>query len=246
MTLSPERYIEAIATESRAFAGAARRDLDATVPSCPEWSVRDLVEHLGEVQRFWTEIASRGITDPAELGDWDETREKPPQGTDVVEWFEGGARALIDLLAVLDLERRIWTWSRERTAAFVPRRMAHEASVHRWDAENAVGVAAPVEPDVAADGIDELLHVYLLAVAPLEQPPGSSVHVHTTDIEGEWLVRLDEEPVLGCEHAKGDAALRGPASDVLLALWGRLPPEAVETHGDTKVLADLRGFLRLE
>lgn len=246
MTLAKERYVEAIAAESRAFSDAARRDLEATVPSCPEWSVNDLVVHLGEVQRFWTEIASRGITDPAELGDWDETREKPPQGTDVVEWFEGGARALIDLLAVLDLERRIWTWSRGRTTAFVPRRMAHETSIHRWDAENAVGDAEPIEPGVAADGIDELLFVFLPAVAPLDSPPGTSVHIHTTDVEGEWLVRLEEEPVLTREHAKGDAALRGPASDVLLALWGRLPPEAVEIHGDLKAVDDLRGFLRRE
>ena len=247
MTLSHERYLEAIAAESKAFVEAARHDLGAPVPSCPGWTVERLAAHLGEVHRFWTGIASQGLTDLDEVRHWGRTQEQPPEdGAAVVEWFEDGARALIDLVAVLDPKRHIWTWSPETTAAFVPRRMAQETAVHRWDAQNASGNPSSIAPDLAADGIDELLFIFLLAEAPLEEAPGTSLHIHTTNDEGEWLVRLETEPVLKREHAKGDAALRGDASEVLLALWGRLDLSEVEVIGDRGVVDDLRGRLDLE
>ena len=118
--------------------------------------------------------------------------------------------------------------------------------MHRWDAQNAVGDPSDIANDLAVDGIDELLFVWLPTAAPLQEPPGTSIHIHTTDSDGEWLAVLDEEPVVTREHAKGDAALRGPASDVLLYLWDRIEPPSLEIHGDRAALDRFRSVFDLE
>lgn len=241
MTLSHERYLEAIEKESAALTEAARGNLDAHVPTCPAWNMSDLLGHLGEVQRFWGEMAERALEDPDAAQNHD-----PPDGVDLVEWFEESTGNLLGSLDGSDLDRPMWSWSRVKTVSFVPRRMAQETAMHRWDAQNAVGDPADIDGDLAVDGIDEFLFVWLLATAPLEDPPGSSVHIHTTDVAGEWLAVLDEEPVVTREHAKGDAALRGPASDVLLYLWGRIAPSTLEIHGDPATLDQFRSVFDLE
>ena len=240
MTLSHERYLEAIEKESAALLDAARGNLDAHVPSCPGWNMSDLLGHLGEVQRRWNEIAARGLTDPRDTEDHD-----PPEGVDLIEWFGEGPRLLVDTLADADLEQQIWSWSPVKKVGFVPRRMAQETAVHRWDAQNAVGDPSDIDSDLAADGIDELFYVWLPARASLKEQPRTTVHIHTTDTDGEWLIVLDEEPIVTREHAKGDAALRGPASDVLLYLWGRIDASSLEIHGDPAVPEQFRSVFDL-
>jgi uncharacterized protein (TIGR03083 family) len=241
MTLAHERYLDAIEKESAALLETASGNLDAYVPSCPEWTMSDLLDHLGEVQRRWNEMAARALTDPRDCQNHD-----PPEGVDLIEWFGEGPRLLLGTLAEADLEQPMWSWSAVKKVGFVPRRMAQETAVHRWDAQNAVADPSDIDADLAADGIDELMYVWLPTMAPLEEPPGKSVHIHTTDAVGEWLAVLDEEPVVTREHAKGDAALRGPASDVLLYLWGRTDASTLDVHGDLAVLEQFRSVFDLE
>jgi uncharacterized protein (TIGR03083 family) len=241
MTLAHERYLDAIEKESAVLLEAARGNLDAHVLSCPEWTMSDLLAHLGEVHRFWNEMAGRALTDPGDSENHD-----PPGGVDLIEWFGEGSALLVNTLGGADLERPMWSWSRVKKVGFVPRRMAQETAVHRWDTQNAVGDPSGIEADLAADGIDELMSVWLPAMAPLKEPPKTSVHIHTTDTDGEWLVVLNEEPVVTREHAKGDAALRGPASDVLLYLWGRIDASTLDIHGDLAVLEQFRSVFDLE
>ena len=216
MTLAHERYLEAIEKESAALLDAARGNLDAHVPSCPEWTherpARSPAVRCTASGTRWPEGL---LTNPRDSEDHD-----PPEGVDLIEWFGEGPGLLVSTLADADLEQPMWSWSPVKKVGFVPRRMAQETAVHRWDAQNAVGDPSDIDADLAADGIDELMYVWLPAQARLEEPPKTSVHIHTTDADGEWLAVLDKEPAVTREHAKGDAALRGPASDVLLFLWG--------------------------
>ena len=113
--------------------------------------------------------------------------------------------------------------------------------MHRWDAEHAVGTASPVDDQLAADGIDEFLTV----LAPYRFAPhdgidiGGSLHLHCTDVDGEWTIHTDDG-VYRVErgHAKGDVAVRGPASQLLLVVFQRLRPEAdgVEVFGAPEIL----------
>ena len=121
---------------------------------------------------------------------------------------------------------------------WVVRRMAHENGIHRWDAENAVGEPEPLDAELARDGVDEILDVAWRyhRTGPVTVFPSSTLHLHRTDGDGEWLLSsADDQLVVEHQHAKGDAAVRGTASDLNLLVWGRRQP-ALEVFGDQAVL----------
>ena len=112
--------------------------------------------------------------------------------------------------------------------------MAHENAIHRWDVENAVGEAAPIDGDLARDGVNEILDVAwrYQSRGPVTGYPSSTLHLHCTDGEGEWLLSSeDDRLVVAREHAKGDVAARGTASDLVLLVWGRRLA-GIEVFGD--------------
>ncbi|CAN0485056.1 unnamed protein product, partial [Phaeothamnion confervicola] len=151
----------------------------------------------------------------------------------------GAAASVIDALRTTELDVAVWNWTgSNQTVGWVLRRMAQEMAIHRADADAAAGRPTDIEPALASDGIDEFLNGFLWWVKPDAEPVAGSVHIHCTDVAGEWTVRehdggFDVTP----EHAKGDCALRGPASDLLLALWRRQPLSSVDVVGDTDVAA---------
>lgn len=191
----------------------------------------DLVGHLGGVHRWVIQtVGAKSFTGPPP---------SPDEGTDVLSWFNEGADTLVSTLSALDPHEECWNFTRgEQTMAFWIRRQSHETSVHRWDAEHALGSPTPLEADLAVDGIDEFLE--LLAPRTKPRGTGESIHLHATDADGEWLVRLTPEALeVERGHAKGDAAVKGTASDLLLWAWGRVPTDSpsLEIHGDPAVAA---------
>ena len=138
-----------------------------------------------------------------------------------------------------DPDTPVATFAPPATAGFWGRRMAHETLIHRWDAESAHGQPGPFDAELAADGIDEGLNVFVPFVRAGSQVKGSgeTFHIHRTDGEGEWLVTVEDSGVrVSREHAKGDVALRGRAEDLLLWLWHRTPPDNLEVFGDPALL----------
>ncbi|HEX6312446.1 MAG TPA: maleylpyruvate isomerase family mycothiol-dependent enzyme [Acidimicrobiia bacterium] len=227
-----DEYVATLRAEAEAFAAAATdAPLDRHVPSCPEWTVADLARHLGIHHRWVTANVGRPPADgPASLAD----RASPPEGAALVGWIPEGADALARHLERTGPAAPSWTWTGDQTAAFWARRTAIETSIHRWDVENAVGAPAGFAPPVAADAIDEFLSIMPVRVAGV----GGTIHLHTTDTEGEWLVRLDDGGAhVTREHAKGDVALRGPASELLLVVLGRRTPSSVDRFGDDALCA---------
>ena len=246
MTLTLEQYAVALRSGGAALADAARANLDAEVPSCPGWTVRDLLVHTANVYKHKYEIVKDLLTERHE-----ETPETPPEdGEKLVEWFEGWLAKLAGTLAESDPEAHAWNWSEgEQVVSFWHRRMAQETAIHRWDAQNAVGEPVPVEPELAADGIDEILYAFMEGDRSV--PPEGSVHVHCTDTGletgGEWFVTMSVGKALVTrQHEKGDCALRGSASDLLLALWGRIPLDEVELLGDRGAAEALIALLDTE
>jgi uncharacterized protein (TIGR03083 family) len=227
-------YIDAVTAESNALAyAAAEAGTDAPVPSCPDWTVKDLLVHMGLVQRWAAETVRARATERLPFGD-------PPAVPDdeLTRWFRDGAVALAAELSRADPTTPVWTFGPDKTVAFWLRRQAEEVAVHRWDAENAAGDLSPVPAALASDGVDEWLAINASRRAG---GSGETIHLHCTDVEGEWLVRwtaegLDIERV----HAKGDVAARGTASDLDLYLWGRVPIESLEIFGDAALLDRLR------
>jgi uncharacterized protein (TIGR03083 family) len=155
---------------------------------------------------------------------------------------------LVDALAAVDPTTPVWTFgANDRTAAFWQRRRSQETAVHRYDAESAAGTTTPVDTDLAVDGIDEFLVVFLPRLAANFGAVGDgTVHLHCTDADGEWLVTIrGGEVTVTQEHAKGDVAARGSASDLLLFLWGRVPVDHLEVFGDDALLDRFRQAIRV-
>ena len=135
----------------------------------------------------------------------------------------------------------MWTWSHRQEAGFFIRRMVHETAVHRWDAEGAAGTTSPIDPPLASDGIDEYFELAVPRLGAREgiEIPTRSLHVHCTDVDGEWLAWSDGDGYhLIRAHQKGDAVVRGPAEVILLLLWGRKPnrSDELEHFGDEDAL----------
>ena len=244
MPLAPDRYLELLKADGAALAEAARGDTAAPVPGCPGWDVAGLVGHAGVIHRWVAEILrTRAQERPSRRGFG-----PPDGGPAVLDWYVAGLDLLTGALEAAGPDAVVWNWTGPPgPAAFWFRRMAQETAVHRWDAQSATESQAAVARDLAVDGIAELLEAFLPLMWASGPAPelGGSVHVHTTDVEGEWTVRpsdgrLEVEP----GHGKGDAAIRGEASDVLLALWGRPVFDRVETFGDPAVVEQWREKIR--
>lgn len=244
----PASYAAAIDREGRAVVEAATANLDAPVPACPGWVVANVVGHLGRVHRSVASIVESRSTEPPAT-----KPPAPPEGDEVIAFFESGLERLLTALADIDLATPIYTWSDDdNTATFYLRRMAHEIAIHRYDVQVAVlehggpealggrKVPDPIDADLAVDGIDELYDLVLpFSLRRRERPlPTASMHLHRTDGDGEWLIRSDgSRLVVTREHAKGDVAVRGPASDLLVFVWNRGRADTLEFFGDEAAAA---------
>ncbi|MCT7354914.1 maleylpyruvate isomerase family mycothiol-dependent enzyme [Streptomyces sp. 15-116A] len=254
-TLSHDRYCEEIAHWTRQFRTllTSGADVSATVPTCPEWSLEQLVRHVGRAL-LWVELLVRTrAQEEVPIADVPGT-EGPGSRTDAAAldtWLAGAGAALVAALRDAGPDARVWSWSGIPTSGFWARRMTHELVVHHADATLAAGRPfAPVAADVAADAVDEWLEIVrfvqrVLPDGPAKdlRRPGTSLHLHATDtapgLNAEWLIELGEEGVLWRRgHDKATVALRGPLTSVLLAFYRRLPLDApdLEVIGDRKVL----------
>lgn len=231
-----EAYLDHIRADVDRFAAALERGpTDAPVAACPGWDLARLAAHLGSVHR-WARQAVLEAAPPA-------VTSRPDPDTDWGPWLKEGAEQLVEALASVDLDGPTWhPFPVAQIARVWPRRQAQETVIHRWDAEAAVGAPSPIDQELASDGIDEYFEIALprLTVREHVELPSGSFHVHCTDVAGEWLVARDgDELSVTRQHAKGDAALRGPAEVILLRLWNRDSPRAAELDevGDPAVAA---------
>jgi uncharacterized protein (TIGR03083 family) len=220
---------------------------EAVVPGCPGWTVADLVEHLTVLLHWVRESAARGvITKPADRV----TPVPRPAWPDALEGLRRELTGTVETLDALDPEFPAWTWpAQAKKAGFWQRRMAHEISVHRWDAESAAGRPTPIETKLAADGVTEVLDTWL----PAGRRKGSTdmhgvVHLVATDASYEWFIRLrgagvallDTGTILDTDDHHPRAEATGSASDLLLTLMGRVQPEKLHVTGDPRLVTALQ------
>jgi uncharacterized protein (TIGR03083 family) len=160
--------------------------------------------------------------------------ERAPTGDDLPGWYEAGLAELTERMDEMDVDATWPTWAGPLPGLFFPRRATQETAVHRWDAD-----FHPVDAALAVDGVDELLELFapFLGGDRLGGAAGT-IHLHATDTDGEWLVRLGRSGIqFEHGHAKGDVALRGTASDLLLWAWNRVPvDDRFEVFGDPDLL----------
>jgi uncharacterized protein (TIGR03083 family) len=228
-------FLDAIRRESYLFyATADAADPTLDVPSCPDWNIADLIWHLGEVHWFWaTDIEARA-SDPAQVEKVGERPPRPSEHRELIAWGRTQADRLIHVLEATGDDVPVWTWAldeSDHSVRFIRRHQVQEAAVHRWDIQTAARlVPAPIAQDVASDSIDEFLAITLPWCIRVDKPLPDTVHIHCADTQGEWFVHGDGR--VERIHARGAVAIRGAASDVLLALFKRIPIENLEIIGD--------------
>lgn len=230
-------FLETLDKEGQLLAKAAdEAGVDAPVPPCPGWRVRDLLKHTGVVHRWAAGFVADGHTAPRRMGE-----EPRLDGPELVAWYRESHRGLVETLsaAAPDVECFTFLPGAPSALAFWARRQAHETAVHRFDAESARGGApTPVATDFAMDGIDELLcGFHARPKSRVRTAAPRVLRVRVTDADAVWTVRLSQEPPVTVRDAQGDAEceLSGPAEQVYLALWNRLPMPAVS--GDAALAA---------
>jgi uncharacterized protein (TIGR03083 family) len=222
-------------------------DPTTEVPSCPGWDVAELLWHLSEVQDFWASIVRDRLDDPEHAEDLVRATDYEAQ----LAQFDACSGALIDALAAAPDNAAIWTWfPADQTVGFVRRRQAHEALIHRLDAELTAGAVTDVDPTLATDGVLEVLEIMYSEVPPWanHQLDGPVGRIGTTDTGGDWLVRIGhwsghspdtgktyaDEPTLGVVDAgEPSFTISGPARDVDAWLWNRPTLTGVRREGDT-------------
>jgi uncharacterized protein (TIGR03083 family) len=250
-TAEREAFVAALADATRRLASVHTDDLDTPVAACPGWTVRRLAMHVGRIHR-WVAVA---LQSPA--GRHVPAVARPAADVDLGVWLLEGVDHLLGTFEEAGPDAQVTSPGWERPAAWWLRRTAHETTIHAWDAEAAIGAPRPIPAALALDGIDEVMDVFI----PLgldrstflagRSAPTASLHLHCTDVpdslaaggsggdqtSGEWLVTVGPETVeVERRHAKGDAAVRAGASDLLLLLWNRVDHQRMEVHGDADLL----------
>ncbi|MEU4421117.1 maleylpyruvate isomerase family mycothiol-dependent enzyme [Actinoplanes sp. NPDC024001] len=220
---------------------------EAAVAACPGWTVADLAHHVTGVLHWVRATVTRGVTErpstqaePERHAEWSET----------LDHLRRELTGTIETLEALDPDFPAWNWAPQpKRAGFWHRRLAHEISVHRWDAESAAGRATAIETKLAADGVSEVLDTWL----PAGRRNGPTdlhgvVHLVATDAAHEWFVRLrgagiallDTGTILDSDDHHARAKATGTASDLQLALMGRKRPDQLALTGDPRLVQALR------
>lgn len=253
--MDADSHRAAIVAEGRAVAALPPSGLAAPVPACPGWDVERLVGHLGRVHAWATAVVAAGAEASGEV----DAGPHPPTGEAILAWYRERLDALTAELDAHDPDDPAQGFGGPADVGFWLRRQAQEIAVHRWDAQEAItpGQAIPINAALAADGIDEWASLFApraLARRDGGVPTdlvGATLHIHCTDDDavegaGEWLLSLTADgAAVERTHAKGDAALRGPASDLQLAVWHRIDLDQVDVVGDAARAAAVLDLIRL-
>lgn len=251
-TLDLARHLDGLAAAVARGVDAARRaGLDAAVPPCPRWDVRDLVGHVGMVHR-WAAANLRGTADA--IGSGAELTEEGRRDPDPPQWWQDGADELIATLREVDDEVDAWVFLRDAPPPrrFWARRQCHEAAIHSVDALAArlgrlpTADEAGIDDDLALDGIDELLAGFLTRGKKLAIDQPKVLGVRPDDAAEAWTISLGPDSPVTLRHPDGlpdgvDETISGSAVELYLALWNR----GDQIRGDAATLDWWRNVARV-
>jgi uncharacterized protein (TIGR03083 family) len=244
--MDSSRLITCLAADHARLREVAARDLAASVPSCPGWTVADLVRHVAEVYLHKVEC----VRDRRAPDSW------PPDlsAEDALPLLDRAYAALTGEFAGHATTDPAFTWHEpDQTVGFWVRRMAQETVIHRVDAELASGgESVPIPADLAVDGIDEVLTLFLGYIShrwadefgpALKEASGRPVRVATDG--GSWLVtaRPSGVDVEVTGPAPAVATVTGAPEPLLRWLWARGGDDEVRLEGDPEAITELRGLL---
>jgi uncharacterized protein (TIGR03083 family) len=248
-----DRYCAEIVAQAELLSASIEgADMTARVASCPDWTVGQLIRHLGGAQRWAADMVRTGATEPLPDEDFrDPSACSREDSAVLVSWLLDSATTLADALRVAGPDAPVSTGPiPDGVAGFYARRFTHETAIHRADAALAVGKAYTLERAVAIDGLDEWMELGSLPMHFELHPwtrellgPDRTLHFHATDAgpedAAEWVVDLTGDALAWRRaHEKCAVAVRGPVVELLLVVYRRRSPVGgtVEVLGDADLL----------
>lgn len=234
-TMTRTLHLESlVAATDRLARAATTAGLDAPVPTCPGWTVLDLIAHQGAVHR-WALANVIGDRDGArDIESFESGGRAHP---DPVAWLVDGAATLAAALvaAPADLDALVFLKDAPPAREFWTRRQCHETTIHALDALAAqLGRMPPahlceIPAALAADGVDELLTGFLpRAKYHLRSEAPLRVAVRPSDVGLAWIVEVSAEPLVSTRHTPNavelddaDVTFSGSAAELYLGLWNR-------------------------
>ena len=252
-------YIRFVASEGDRFASAAKQgDLTVRIPTCPEWTMRDLVRHLGMIH-LWA-AANVAFPEP----DWLDVGELPdlvrywpdltgesgeyPEDPELVSWYRETLANLIRVLESAPADLECFTFLPAPTPLTMwARRQASEIAIHRFDAEHARDITSSFDQGFATDMLDELMSGFAprLGAPDIEGP--QVVHVHAEDAGEHWFTTIGpERSETSRSGDEADLTLTGTAADLYLLLWNRTPDSSISMSGNTDLMALWHGNFRVQ
>jgi uncharacterized protein (TIGR03083 family) len=243
-----EEHIAALRREGELMAEALERspEWDAPVPTCPGWTVRELAHHVGRVHRWAALVVGQRLATRPEEETAGRAWGTMPGDADVAAWVRSGHAAVVQTLERAPADLDCWAFlPASSPRAFWARRQAHETAIHRADAQAAIGDIDGVGTAFAVDGIDELLlGFYSRPRNRARSDVARALSVTAEDAGASWIIHFGPDGARPTrwtdagDHAPGkaDTEVRGPASDLYLALWNRRPLEALRTAGDPELV----------
>ena len=238
MPVSREQLLAQIADESTRLLATDASQLSFSIPHIEAWTVGDVLGHTGWVARYATLLQSSTPENPPARS----AIPNPPAGAAVLAWASEGLQNLGIALAESDPEVMRPSFAGPQKAQWWVRRMAHELSMHRWDVAAASGTPDPIDSAISVDGIDEIFDVFVPTRMRFETLAGTGevLHLHSTedgDGAGEWTATMHPDRIdWDHSHTKGDVAVRGTASNLLLMLWSRIPASRLEVFGSAAII----------
>jgi uncharacterized protein (TIGR03083 family) len=237
-------YLTALEADYRRLIEVTSGDQGSKVPTCPEWTVADLVNHVAHVYLHKVECMRHNV--------WPNPWPPEPTGETPTQMLQRGYAELSAEFAARGAGSAAVTWfDLDQTVGFWRRRMAQETVIHRVDAELAVGAPSePIPAALALDGIDELLKIILEwssgkwadeFTEALSKGDGSVLVIDR------WLVSWNSSGITVSDDGvdSGDAAVSGSAEAVLRWLWRRADDTSVQLTGDSAKVAQMQELLRV-
>ena len=235
------RLIDERSTAFRA-AVASAPSLDVRVPTCPEWTLFDLVQQLSEGRRKWAATVAAGPADaPAAVP----VPVVPHECAALLDWFAASTAQLLDALREAGPDRGCWTWwgssQSPQTSGAVARHQLQQVAVHTYDAQVTVGDPQPLPAEVALDGVDEFLTTCVSTTSPWPHEP-TTVDYHATEGRS-WRVQLSAEGArITAATGDADSSATGDARDLVLFFYGRIPLESLKFEGSREVFDRLEAW----
>jgi uncharacterized protein (TIGR03083 family) len=232
---------------------ASAPSLDVQVPTCPGWTLFDLVQHLGLGRRKAAAIVAAGPADaPPATSAWDDGTGAPREREALTAWLAESMEQLASTLRAAGPDRACWTWwgdsQSPQTSGAVARHQVQEVAVHTYDAQLAVGAPQPLPDEVAVDGVEEFQFTCCATTAAWPHEP-AVVDYHAAEGrswrlwlsgDGARIARLSAPGTLpataaGADPDAADASAQGTASELVLAFYGRIPVDSLKLAGDRRI-----------